>query len=246
MSVIHWSRDTPVVPAQLVTAALAMAAPITYGVTTDHLAHASFAALGAMAMPTLGAHQPFEAVLVVGRCTKWSWGGCDGRRVGRGVAGWAGWGGAAGVVGLAAVAAVVGGFSRWMADATTRFVTFLVMATGLGTADPWEVARWFALGVAWAILLGLAAALAGAGAPVPEGSQTPPPSGRPAPRWTMPHVRAFGRWPLRTVTRCPRTKPRRSSSITKWSTPTRMARFLSLSSRPAVEGMDPEGRCIDR
>jgi hypothetical protein len=45
-----------------------------------------------------------------------------------------------------------------MADATTRFVTFLVMATGLTAAAPWEVAQWFALGVAWAILLGLAAA----------------------------------------------------------------------------------------
>jgi hypothetical protein len=31
-----------------------------------------------------------------------------------------------------------------------------------------------------AVLLGMASALAGAGAPVPEGSQTPPPSGRPS------------------------------------------------------------------
>jgi hypothetical protein len=60
------------------------------------------------------------------------------------------------VVLLAAVAAVVGGFSRWMAETTTRFVTFLVMATGLGGADPWEVGRWFALGVLWAIVLALA------------------------------------------------------------------------------------------
>ncbi|MGW6199816.1 FUSC family protein [Kribbella sp. NPDC055110] len=65
--------------------------------------------------------------------------------------------GAAGVVVLAAAAALVGGFSRWTADATARFITFLVLATGLGGAA-WEVARWFAVGVAWAILLGLVAA----------------------------------------------------------------------------------------
>ena len=154
---IHWSRDTPVVPAQLVTTALAMAVPITYGVTTDHLAHASFAALGALAMPHLGRPPTVRRRFV------WLAGAQSGLgavvTVGALVGAWLGargWGGAAGVVGLVAVAAVVGGFSRWMADATTRFVTFLVMATGLGVADPWEVARWFALGVAWAIVLGLA------------------------------------------------------------------------------------------
>jgi hypothetical protein len=36
----------------LITAALAMAAPIAYGVATHHLAHASFAALGALALST--------------------------------------------------------------------------------------------------------------------------------------------------------------------------------------------------
>ena len=155
--VFHWSRDTPVVPVQLVTAALAMAAPITYGVATGHLTHASFAALGALAVnfvppPTI--RRPFSwlagaqsrvGVVVTVAALVGAWLG------GRG------WVGAAGVVGLAAVAAVVGGFSRWSADATARFITFLVMATGLGGAA-WEVARWFALGVVWAILLGLAAA----------------------------------------------------------------------------------------
>ncbi|WP_427887755.1 FUSC family protein [Kribbella sp. GL6] len=60
------------------------------------------------------------------------------------------------VVGLALVAAVGGGFSRETADAAARFVTFLVMATGFGGADGWEVARWFAVGVLWAIVLSLA------------------------------------------------------------------------------------------
>lgn len=163
--VLHWSRDTPVVPVQLVTAALAMAAPITYGVTTGHLAHASSAALGAMAVnfvhpPTI--RRPFSWLV-----------GAQGRVVGGGavaalgalVGAWLGgrgWVGAAGVVLLAAVAAVVGGFSRWTADSAARFITFLVMATGLSGAA-WEVARWFALGVAWAILLGFSAPAAPAG-----------------------------------------------------------------------------------
>ncbi|GAA1147716.1 hypothetical protein GCM10009630_52740 [Kribbella jejuensis] len=50
---------------------------------------------------------------------------------------------------------MVGGFNRWTADSTTRFITFLVMATGLGGADTWEVTRWFAAGVVWAIVLAL-------------------------------------------------------------------------------------------
>lgn len=143
---IHWSRDTPVVPAQLVAAALAMAAPVTYGVTTNQLAHASFAALGALAVPAIrrsaGAQVGCGVVVTVAALLGAWIGGRE-------------WIGAAGVVVLAAGAAVVGGFSRWMADATTRFVTFLVMATGLGGADPWEVARWFAVGAVWAIVLGL-------------------------------------------------------------------------------------------
>jgi len=58
------------------------------------------------------------------------------------------------VVGLAAVAAVVGGFSRFAADVTTRFIVFLVIATGL-SGDPGEVARWFGVGAGWAIVMAL-------------------------------------------------------------------------------------------
>src|SRR4051812_16179593 len=120
--VIHWSRDTPVVPAQLVTAALAMAGPITYGVATGHLAHASFAALGAMATTTPARPTPdfvhpsrrreafsyaIRAQSGVGLVVTAS------VLVGVWLAG-RGWAGAAGVVGLAAVAAVGGGFNRWM------------------------------------------------------------------------------------------------------------------------------------
>ncbi|MFD7156341.1 FUSC family protein [Kribbella sp. NPDC059898] len=59
------------------------------------------------------------------------------------------------VGGLAVVAAVGGGFSRGTADGAARFLTFLVMATGLGGADAWQVTRWFAVGVLWAIVLSL-------------------------------------------------------------------------------------------
>ncbi|MGW6280913.1 FUSC family protein [Kribbella sp. NPDC055071] len=45
-----------------------------------------------------------------------------------------------------------------MAEATTRFVTFLVIASGLGAAaDPLGVTRWFAVGAAWSVLLTLCA-----------------------------------------------------------------------------------------
>lgn len=144
VNVIHWSRDTPVPPAQLLTAALAMAAPITYGVTTNHLPQASFAALGALAgagrsgLGGVGTGLVVTAAAALGT-----------------LVGGRGWTAVVVVVGLAAVAAVIGGFNRWMADATTRFITFLVMATGLGGADTWEVTRWFAAGVVWAAVLAL-------------------------------------------------------------------------------------------
>ncbi|MGW7685047.1 FUSC family protein [Kribbella sp. NPDC054772] len=152
---IHWHRETPVVLPQLIVAALAMAAPIAYGVATDHLAQASYAALGALAhlvsAPTIrrplswlaGAQRVAVGVVV----TAGAWVGVS--------LGGRGWWTAVGVVGLAAVAAVVGGLSRWMADVTRRFITFLVMSTGLSSVSAWEVAQWFALGVAWAIVLGL-------------------------------------------------------------------------------------------
>ncbi|MFF0265645.1 FUSC family protein [Kribbella sp. NPDC004536] len=153
VNVIHWSRETPVPSARLLTAALAMAVPITYGFATDHLPQASFAALGALALAAPPVGHSATAVrltrlvatgLVVTAAA--ALGALVGGR---------GWTAVVVLVGLAAVAAVVGGFNRWMADATTRFVTFLVMATGFGGADVWQVTRWFAAGALWAILLSL-------------------------------------------------------------------------------------------
>lgn len=144
VNVAHWSRGTPVPASRLLTAALAMAAPITFGVTTNHLSQASFAALGALAAAGRSGVGGVGTGLVVTAAAML------GTLVGA-----SGWVAVVVVVGLAAVAAVIGGFNRWMADATTRFITFLVMATGLGGADTWEVTRWFAVGVLWAAVLAL-------------------------------------------------------------------------------------------
>ncbi|MEV5960250.1 FUSC family protein [Kribbella sp. NPDC051952] len=159
--ILRWSPDPPVGRAAIITAALAMAPPVAYGVLSGHLVHASYAALGAMATA-------LPSGLSAGGWRHFS--SFGGRAVRLGVVGmvvtaaafagaWLGgrgWVTAIGVVVLAAVAGVVGGFSRWTADVTTRFVTFLVIATGVGAAaDPAEVALWFAIGAAWAVVVAL-------------------------------------------------------------------------------------------
>lgn len=159
--ILRWSRDVPTHPTPLITAAAAMAAPVAYGVATTHLLQASYAALGALATtltpptrpaPTARLHRfGVSAVRLVGVGVVVTAAGVAGAWLGG-----RGWGTAAGVVGLAAVAAVVGGFNRWTADATTRFITFLVIATGTA-GDPVEVGRWFAIGAAWSVLLTLCA-----------------------------------------------------------------------------------------
>ena len=153
--VVRWSRESPADPAQLIGAALAMGAPVAYGVISGHLIHGSFAALGAMATVVMPAPTRFRSAVVrlLGVALVVTASAYVGALVGG-----RGWTTAAVVVVLAAVTAVVGGFNRWMADATTRFITFMVIATGLGpVGDPLEVARWFALGAAWAVLLTLIA-----------------------------------------------------------------------------------------
>jgi hypothetical protein len=151
--ILRWSRDTPADPPHLVVAsALAMAAPVTYGVVSGHLVHASFAALGGMACVSTLRTTPLRLAGVALVVTGAGYAGAA--LAGRG------WVTAAAVVGLAAVAAVVGGLSRWSADASTRFITFMVIATGLGpVGDPLEVAQWFAFGAAWSVLLALCALL---------------------------------------------------------------------------------------
>jgi hypothetical protein len=155
--ILRWSADPPVARAQLLAAALAMSVPVAYGVLSNHLIHASFAALGAMAT-TLPSTTRSTGSSFRGRAVRLAVVGMVVTAAGF-VGAWLGgrgWGTALGVVAMAGVAAVVGGFSRWMADVTTRFITFLVIATGIGVAaDPLEVARWFAIGAAWAVVIAL-------------------------------------------------------------------------------------------
>jgi hypothetical protein len=154
--VFHWSRQTPLNPTHSIAAALSLAAPITYGLLTHHLPQVSLVVLGALATTSPAATRerapagseeagapPFHMFAVrlgiVGLVV-------TGAGFGGALVGGRGWVTAGSVVGLAAVAAVVGGFSRFAADVTTRFIVFLVIATGLA-GDPGEVARWFAMGL---------------------------------------------------------------------------------------------------
>ena len=57
------------------------------------------------------------------------------------------------------------------------------------------------------LLLGTGLSFAGAGAPVPEGSQTPRLRAVRVRLWMTPTVRAFGKWPPQMATLLPRTKP---------------------------------------
>ncbi|MET7463502.1 FUSC family protein [Nonomuraea sp. NPDC005501] len=67
-----------------------------------------------------------------------------------------GWAGASALVVLAAAAALVGGVSRAMAETTTRFITFMVITTGLARqGHPLAVAAVVTVGIVWGVLLAL-------------------------------------------------------------------------------------------
>jgi hypothetical protein len=65
------------------------------------------------------------------------------------------------VVAIAVVVSLLGGFSRPVAEMSTRFVTFVVITTGLGGSitatgsDAWQMAGRFALGAGWTVLAAL-------------------------------------------------------------------------------------------
>jgi hypothetical protein len=63
---------------------------------------------------------------------------------------------------------------------------------------------------AFAILLSTSAAMAGAGAPVPEGSQNPPPSGRPSAPLDDAACQEVWKMASPNGETLPRTRPRRS------------------------------------
>ena len=64
---------------------------------------------------------------------------------------------------------------------------------------------------ALAVLFSAGYAFAGAGAPVPEGSQSGQPSGRPSAVLDDERVKAYGRWPRRTATLWQAIRPCRIS-----------------------------------
>ncbi|MFI6785829.1 FUSC family protein [Nonomuraea sp. NPDC050383] len=67
-----------------------------------------------------------------------------------------GWAEASALVVLAAAAALVGGVSRAMAESTTRFITFMVITTGLARqGHPLAVAAVVTVGIVWGVLLAL-------------------------------------------------------------------------------------------
>ncbi|MFK4089441.1 FUSC family protein [Kribbella sp. NPDC020789] len=155
--VFHWSRDTPIPPARVAAAAITLATPVAYGVATDNLAHAGLAALGALGatgaprFTFAGRWLPTTAGLAAGGVLV-TLAGLSGAWLGGN-----GWATAVGVVGLVVIAAVLGGFSRQAAELSARFTTFLVIATGV-PGPPWEAAQWFAVGAAWAVVVGVALA----------------------------------------------------------------------------------------
>lgn len=155
--VFRWSGDARVPPARVAAAAITLAAPVAYGVATDNLAHAGLAALGALGAtgapraPFAGRWLPTATGIGLGGVLV-ALAGLTGAWLGGN-----GWATAVGVVGLVVIASVLGGFSRQAVDLSARFTTFLVIATGV-PAPPWEAGQWFALGAAWAVLVGVALA----------------------------------------------------------------------------------------
>jgi hypothetical protein len=146
--VVLWSGSGSVGVGPVVVGALALAGPVAYGVAAGQVIQGSLAALGAISATGVVAGSRRSAVLLIpvvalaGFVAVWG----SGR----------GWVTVAVVTGVAAVASLVGSFSRWMAEATARFITLLVIASGLGSAlEPLKATQYFVLGACWAVGLGL-------------------------------------------------------------------------------------------
>jgi len=142
-------------PAEVVVAALALAGPVVAGAATGHLEAGMAAAVGGMAMgdragadeiaePWIFLAQSFVAVLAA--------------LLAGSLAAAAGAAGAAGIVALAVLASLLGGASRPLAVATTRFVLFMVISSYVAAryARPVAIYPLFAAGAAWGALLGAA------------------------------------------------------------------------------------------
>ncbi|MFF5210269.1 FUSC family protein [Streptosporangium sp. NPDC000396] len=155
----RWSRDTPVPSSQIIGAAAGLGGPVACGVVTAHTVAGMLAALGALAAGGITA----TGVTATG-VTRLA--GAAATAVAAGFTGVSiagrGWVTAVAVVVTAAVVPVLGGFSRPAAEISTRFVTFVVITTGLGpVGDPLGVTSAFAVGAGWSMLVALLIAFAG-------------------------------------------------------------------------------------
>jgi hypothetical protein len=158
--------------------ALSLGGPVAYGLGSGHLAQGMLTALGALAASGVAvAPGRYTVRLGYAFVTATAAGLLGAAIAGRG------WAMALVVVAVAGVVSVLGGFSRTAAESTTRFVTFLAIATGLGpVAGPVRVAVVFALGAAWATLVALVVGLLGRSAR-PAVRPVPPPFAARPRRW---------------------------------------------------------------
>jgi len=157
--VFHWSAEAEIESAEILAAGLGMAGPVLLAALSGHLSLGLMAALGALAVS--GAEWGRNAVaqakgvaLAIAPAAL----AC----VVAGLIGGRGWLTSAMLVLLACVAATVGGYSRPLAVAATRFVLFLAIAGNLMvSASGSEASRTagffllFLAGAFWAGALGL-------------------------------------------------------------------------------------------
>jgi hypothetical protein len=147
-----WSAKTPVPATQIVAAAAGMAGPIAYGLVSGHLTEGVLAAMGAMTVSGVapaGSRRSYAGRLLIAAITVSA--GCF---VGILIAG-QGWLTALAIPSIAALVSVAGSFSRPAMEASARFVTLMVIATGFSGAHPIALAAIIAVGSAWAVLVGL-------------------------------------------------------------------------------------------
>jgi uncharacterized membrane protein YccC len=121
---LRWSRETEVELVQVLAAALGMAGPLLLAGALGRLPLGLAAALGSFVVGTAGAgasakDQTREVALAFAGATLAS--------IVAALAAGHGWMSAIGVVGLAGIAALIGGYSRPLAVATTRFVFVLII-----------------------------------------------------------------------------------------------------------------------
>jgi hypothetical protein len=151
---LRWSTETEVEAIEVLSAGLGMAGPIAFAALAGHLPLGAVAAIGSFAVGGVSAAQAlpqrFRALIVSV---------VPPALAGLAAIAIAGLGAftSIAIVVLAAVAATVGGYSRPMAVATTRFVLFLLIAINFVQTTPYHAAAvgLMAAGALWAFVLNL-------------------------------------------------------------------------------------------